>query len=324
MPQRATAEKPEKRSVVLLSDGRVGHLRQMQALAHALNMQAEIHEFRMLAPWRWMALRWPTFAHVSLDQESRSLLDSPPERVIACGRRAAGFSRLLRERGSEVVQILNPGVEPRLWNLLVVPAHDGLSGANVISLTGSLNRIDDEWLEQGRVQFPAIGRLASPRIAVILGGPSKHARFNRGAFEVMAARIEYWLAQSGGSILLSTSARTPDAIREILRYRYNETPGVIFLNDKDRSNPYAGILSWADCIVCSPDSVNMISEACASTVPVYVSEPQRARGRLRIFLDSMLASGRIQTMPRDLKLSEQEPMRETQRVAELVKQRMGW
>jgi mitochondrial fission protein ELM1 len=96
-----------------------------------------------------------------------------------------------------------------------------------------------------------------------------------------------------------------------------------WLDADDGPNPYAGLLAWADRIVCSPDSVNMVSEACATRVPVFVFEPQRASGRVRMFLDSLLQRGRIRAMDATLDPFEVEPLRETARVAEAVRARLA-
>ena len=41
----------------------------------------------------------------------------------------------------------------------------------------------------------------------------------------------------------------------------------VWADARDGANPYAGMLGWADRIVCSSDSVNMLSEACATRAP---------------------------------------------------------
>ena len=112
-------------------------------------------------------------------------------------------------------------------------------------------------------------------------------------------------------------------LREALGRRFAETPGLAWLGEKDGPNPYAGLLAWADRIVCSPDSVNMVSEACATRVPVFVFDPQRAHGRVRMFLDSLLQRGRIRAMDAVLASFEVEPLRETARVAEEVRARLA-
>src|SRR3546814_5401938 len=81
------------------------------------------------------------------------------------------------------------------------------------------------------------------------------------------------------------------------------------------------LLAWADRIVCSADSVNMVSEACATRAPVFVFEPGRVTGRPRRFLDALLARGRIRAMDATLAAFDVEPLRETARVAAEIRRR---
>ncbi|HZV37410.1 MAG TPA: ELM1/GtrOC1 family putative glycosyltransferase, partial [Pseudoxanthomonas sp.] len=173
-----------------------------------------------------------------------------------------------------------------------------------------------------RERFAAFAELPQPRTAVLLGGSSAHARFDRNAFEVLAARLEVALARDGGSVLVTTSRRTDPKVIAALRHRYVETPGVVWCGEEDGENPYPGLLAWADRIVCSPDSVNMVSEACATRVPVHVFDPVRVRGRPRVFLDALFARGRIRAMDGALLPFDVEPLRETARVAAILRERL--
>lgn len=307
-----------------LSDGRAGNARQASALAMALQAGvASDHILRPRIPWRWAAPRqWPGATHAFGDG-FHAVLKAPPSLAIGCGRQAALATRLLRERGARVVQILDPRLDPRHWDLVIAPEHDGLRGDNVITLLGSLHPVDDAWLAHARARFATFADLPRPRTALLLGGDSAHARFGRMAFEVLAARLEVALARDGGSVLVTTSRRTPRDLREALRHRYDETPGVVWRGPEDGDNPYPGLLAWADRIVCSPDSVNMISEACATEVPVFVFDPGRVRGRPRKFLDALLARGRIRAMDARLAPFDAEPLRETARVAAEVRTRLA-
>src|SRR3546814_14258896 len=83
------------------------------------------------------------------------------------------------------------------------------------------------------------------------------------------------------------------------------------------------LLAWADRIVCSADSVNMVSEACATRAPVFVFEPGRVTGRPQRFLDALLARGRIRAMDATLAAFDVEPLRATERVATARKPRLA-
>jgi mitochondrial fission protein ELM1 len=67
----------------------------------------------------------------------------------------------------------------------------------------------------------------------------------------------------------------------------------------------------------------MVSEACATRAPVFVFEPQRARGRVGAFLDALLRRDRIRAMDATLDPFAVEPLRETARVAAEVRERLA-
>lgn len=318
-PNQAAAEHSEQ--IWAVSDGRAGNRRQALALAAALDRgPVDERVLQPRAPWRWAApRRWPGAARAF----GAGFADAaPPSLAIGCGRQAALATRLLRERGARAVQILDPRIDPSHWDLVVVPEHDGLRGANVVALLGSLNPVDDAWLAQARIDFAALAELPQPRTALLLGGTSAHARFDRMAFEVLASRLEAALARDGGSVLITASRRTPKELREALRHRYDETPGLVWRGPEDGENPYPGLLAWADRIVCSPDSVNMISEACATAAPVFVFDPARVGGRPRRFVDALLRRGRIRAMDAELAAFDADPLRETARVAAEIRARL--
>ena len=100
-------------------------------------------------------------------------------------------------------------------------------------------------------------------------------------------------------------------------------PGLRWRDERDGPNPYAGLLAHAQRIVCTPDSVNMLSEAAATLAPVFVWSPQLVQGRPRHFIDDVLASGRVRELEDTLAPFAVEPLRETARVADEVKRRLG-
>ena len=311
------------KQICAVSDARAGNARQAEAMAGALDPDYGSLALVPKIPWRWAAPRcWPG-AERGYGEHFTALLHAPPTIAVGCGRQAALATRLLRLRGTKTVQILDPRLDPGHWDLVVVPEHDALRGPNVVPMLGSVHPVDDAWLAGARTAFAAFSELPRPINAVLLGGLSRHVRFDRMSFEVLASKLEAVLAREGGSVLLTTSRRTPRELRDALKHRYDDTPGVVWRGARDGENPYAGMLAWADRIVCSPDSVNMISEASATRVPVFVFDPARVRGRPRMFIDALLARGRIRAMDAKLEAFEVEPLRETARVAALVTERLG-
>ncbi|MFT3807661.1 mitochondrial fission ELM1 family protein [Arenimonas sp.] len=311
------------REVWVLHDGRRGHRRQSLALAEALALAPRELTLQPGRLARWLApRRWPG-AERALGDEFAAMLATPPALAIGCGRVPALATRLLRERGTRVVQILHPRIDARHWDLVIAPEHDGLSGANLIACRGSLNPVDDVWLANARARFPRLAALPGPRTAVLLGGPTPAVAFGRSAFEVLASKLEYQLAREGGSLIICGSPRTPPELAPIVRERYCEGPGVLWMDESDGENFYAGALAFADRIIVSPDSVNMIAEACATSAPVFVAEPHRATGRVRRYIADLEASGRVRAQTREPEFFEAIPLRETARIAARVRERLG-
>jgi mitochondrial fission protein ELM1 len=245
-----------------------------------------------------------------------------PALAIGCGRQAAGALRVLRARGSRTVQILDPRLPSRHWDLVVVPEHDALRGSNVLTLIGSLNPVDDDWLTLGRAAFADFGALPGPRTALLVGGPTPLAPWDEAAMVAVFTALAEQIRSEGGSLLATTSRRTPPALAEILRATFAQLPHVIWGDGGDGVNPYAGLLGWANRVVVSPDSVNLLSEASATRLPVMVALADTAQGRLARFQRQLHERGRLQTHWLDWQHDRIEPLRETARVAAEVSARL--
>lgn len=312
-------------SVWSLSDDKAGNRRQADALAHALAVgPVQAHVLTPRAPWRWLAPYRVPGCGQAFGAAFARVLAQPPTLAVGCGRQAALGTRLLRARGARSVQVLDPRLSPDLWDLVVVPEHDAVRGPNVLTVLGSLNPIDEAWLAAARAAFPAFAILPRPRIALLLGGSSRHFDFDPQAFDELADQLARQLVQTGGSLLATTSRRTPAVIAAQLPRRFGDVPGVRWRSEDDGPNPYAGMLAWADRIVCTPDSVNMLSEACATRAPVQVFAPDAVAGRVRHFLARLRARDRVRPLGALWHEHEAAPLRETARIAAEVRARLGF
>lgn len=300
-------------AIVAVHDGRAGNRRQALALATAMSRDAGECVLMPKAPWRWLApRRLPLDGH-AFGRAFGALLRQAPGIAIGCGRQAALATRVLRARGWKTVQILDPRLPSRHWDRVVVPAHDALHGDNVLALTGSLNPVDETWLAAGRVAFPQFGSLPAPRIGVLVGGPTRHASWTTDDARSAFARIAAQARASGGSVLATASRRTPADVAAILRMAFAGIPGFVWIDGSDGPNPYAGLLGWADRLACTPDSINLLSEACATRAPIELIAADRIGGRPLAFVRQLQALHRIAGA--DAAPGSLTPLRETARIA---------
>lgn len=306
-----------------LHDGRAGNARQAVALARALEADAGDCLLLPQVPWRWLAPRALPGADAAFGAGFAAHIAHPPMLAIGCGRQAALATRLLRARGSKSVQILDPRIDTRHWDVVVAPEHDGLRGDNVITMLGSLHPVDDLWLAQARHDSPQLATLPAPHRVLLVGGPTRHAALDDAGFVALLRGLRERARAEGGSFSAVASRRTPPRWRDALVDFDAAVPGIRWRDERDGPNPHAGLLAHADRIVCTPDSVNMLSEAAATLAPVFVWSPQAVQGGPRHFIDGLLASGRVRALDDAMASFAVEPLRETARVAATVRQRLG-
>jgi mitochondrial fission protein ELM1 len=252
----------------VVTDGKAGMENQCLGLAEALRLEPTVFHVALHEPWRSLA----PHLRVGLSRAFDRPFSPPwPELVIATGRQSVPASLYIGQRSQRTwrVQIQNPGIHPRKFALVIAPMHDGLRGVNVIQTVGALHRATPERLAADSAAFASrIAHLPHPRIGVLLGGTSGVYRFGADEARALAKELRQQVSCLGGSFLLTPSRRTGEDNVAILRDGLAGTPG--FFWDGTGDNPYFGILGSADVLLVTGDSVNMLTEACASGHPVYV------------------------------------------------------
>ncbi|KJV36462.1 mitochondrial fission ELM1 family protein [Luteibacter yeojuensis] len=309
----------------VVTDGAAGNRRQALALAEALTPSIREVVVELAAPWSWFAPRLLPFAPLGLGRGRASLQAPWPTLVIGCGRAAAFATRQVRQWSSGrtlAVQILDPRVGTQHWDLVVAPKHDQLHGGNVLSPVGSLNPVDDTWLADAREAFAGFGDLPGPRLGVLVGGARHGAMMDIHGLAALLEAVKQRHAREGGSVLAVASRRTPAAALALLRAAFDGIPGVAWAPGDAEPNPYPGVLGWADRLVVTPDSVNMLSEACATGKPVHTLVERPLAPKLERFHAELRASRRLH----DIEASTppvQPVLRETEAVAAKVREHLG-
>lgn len=273
---------------------------------------------RVVAPRQLL----PRFAWLAGEFTDALQDSSRPALAIGCGRIAALATRHVRGFGIPTVQILDPRIDPSHWDVVIAPRHDKLQGENVIELLGSLNPVDTGWLDRARQDFPALGSLATPRTMVLVGGPTPACRLGMDQIHETMQVLDAWLARDGGSLTICGSRRTPADWVSLFRGRYASHGNVVWMDADDGRNPYAAALGWAERIVVTADSTNMISEACATPLPVYLAGMDKATGRAAEFISFLQLINRVLPLATEARSMSATALQETSRVAELVAKRL--
>ncbi|MHA6206051.1 mitochondrial fission ELM1 family protein [Dyella soli] len=310
----------------VITDGAAGNQRQALALAEKMGLPIRHLQPEPRVPWSWLAPRLTLGARLALAGAQRRQFEPPwPAVAIGCGRRSALYTRLLRPLSHGrcyTVQILDPRIDPRHWDAVIAPLHDLLKGPNVLQLLGSLNPVDDAWLQDGRDADPALATLPRPRVGVLLGGPRKGVAFDASYIDALTDRLLAQQQADGGSMLALASRRTPGPLVERMRRRLAGIPGLVWSGDNDGGNPYPAVLGWADRLVVTPDSVNMLSEACAVGCPVQTLVTAPLPDKLERFHRALREAGRLHALDA-VPAAPAAPLRETTAIAAALRERIA-
>jgi mitochondrial fission protein ELM1 len=303
----------------VVTEGAAGMENQCLGLAERLPLPVRTLRIKLRKPWRWLApysLRSPL---ASLDEGNDTIAPPWPRLLIACGRQSIPISRAVKQASGGrtiTVQCQDPRIGPRHFDLLIPTEHDGITGANVFPIVGSPNRITPERLADARAQFAFMfERLRAPRVAVLVGGASRtHGTLDTRSAERLGAMLAPLAASHG--LMVSTSRRTPPQSTVALRRHLADTGALLW--DGSGTNPYLGMLAWADAFVVTADSVNMICEAATTGKPVHIFSLSGGRRRAQLFQQSFAARGITRTFEGRIEQWDYPPLDETGRASERI------
>ena len=260
----------------ILADDRAGNVNQLLGIVEALGMPYERKDIRYNG---WVRLpnflRGATF--IGITKESKTGLVAPyPDVVLSAGRRSFPVALAIKRLSggkTKIVQLMNPGkLEEKKADLLILPVHDNYKGKakNIMQVLGTPHRVTPKKLACEKKHWaPIFKKYPTPRISVLVGGATKDKSFTLGNAAELVKTIKNL---KPASLLVTTSRRTP---HEIVTYLKKELPNPKFFyqfGDKSE-NPYFGLLSMADMLVVTGDSMSMCSECAGSGVPVIIFAP---------------------------------------------------
>ena len=303
----------------VLTDGKAGDENQCLAIAEALGLEPEIRRVAPRPPFEWLMPWGPVDPREAPGQPGSPISPPFPDLVIASGRRAVPYVRALRRRSASLtytVLLKDPRTGSGSADLIWAPSYDRIRGPNVVTSLTSPHRVTAGALGAMRSRPDArVAALPGPRAAILVGGDSRHHRFTPADISRLASDLRA-LAAEGVSLMATTSRRTPQRLAAELKRIATETGGFVW--DGEGDNPYMSMLALADTIVVTADSVNMISEAVATGVPVLVFEPSGGGGRLGRFIDELKLMGVIKSFGGKLERYAYEKLDSTPMIAQAV------
>jgi len=246
-----------------------------------------------------------------------------PDLLISCGRQSVAASIDVRRASRAktfTVHIQDPCVDPARFDVVIAPAHDGIKGENVFITQGAIHRVTPEKLAQAAVHFQGLfSKLPRPLISVLVGGKTRHEGFSGESVHDFAAKLLSAAKSSKGALAVTTSRRTGPENEAVIREAVSRVPSYVW--DGQGENPYFGMLSLAQAIVVTSDSISMVSEAASTGKPLYIYELPKVGGRHKQFCEGLIGSGVARPFTGAIEQWSYAPLDETRKAADFVIER---
>lgn len=286
-----------EREILILSDGKTGHLHQSQGLAKLIGRQLArcgikynltVQEIKFRSRLAEFIFNWVSWGclRYSLTKESwQDLVSFNPDIIISAGGAISKVNYLLsKENQAKSIVLMRPAnLALKKFNLVIMPEHDWPQShrppqrKNVVVTEGALNLIDADYLSQKSQRLKQSnlwqGPLLNSCIGLLIGGDSKKFTLNRQDIIEVSGQIKKSAEELNVDVLLSTSRRTSSAIEQSLKNEfadYARCKLMIMANESNNPDVIGAILGLSSIIICSPESISMISEAACAGKYVVV------------------------------------------------------
>ena len=247
-----------------VTDDKPGHSSQLLGLTNAQSASQRVH------------VRW-----LDCNRGNPIAADEKPHVIVAAGHRTHLKALSLRARfGGKLVVLMSPSLPRWLFDLCVIPEHDGVTASRrVITTRGTINDI------------PCSQSPENDRGLLMIGGGSKHHIWSDEGVVEQIRSLMRLMPQTHWT--LSTSRRTPDTFLgkaqavsddRLQLVPHEQTDRKWLLDQYNRSS-----MIWT-----TEDSVSMVYEALSTGARVGVlAVPRRRSSRVSRGLDRLIRSGSV-------------------------------
>ncbi len=243
------------------TDGKAGHENQTRGLLAALARRHPVDA-------RWINV--PAYASVLSSLMTRRFLPGvglpPPDLLIGAGHRThLPLLAARRAHGGRTIVLMKPSL-PRAWfDLCVIPEHDTVTGANVLTTRGALNPVEP-------------GKKNARAGLILIGGPSRHHGWSEN--EILSQVESIVTRENDIDWALTTSRRTPSSTTARLRALTFKNLTVVPVTETGPGWLAVRLASAAQTWV-TEDSVSMMYEALTANAATGVlSVPAKRESRI--------------------------------------------
>lgn len=308
------------RTIVVLSDGKAGHMNQSLAIARQIQKVRITQGFKAedtkvvvidvrfksgvtrtllsagarFASWRChgrMGLMKACLVKESYD----TLMKTYADFIVSCGSSMAGVNVFMsKENNAKNIAIMNPGMAGfGQFSLAVIPRHDKPPARNnIVTTTLAPSLIDrDSLRDQGARLKQQIKIEKNVVVGALIGGDNPEFKMTKEAASKVILGLSEFCKMHDADLLLTTSRRTPKDVEALFKDKLSNNKFCKFLviaNERNFEGAVAGILGLCSIVTVSGESVSMVSESIHSGKKVVVFDLEKKKPGLTKY-DRVLA-----------------------------------
>ena len=298
------------RNIIVLNDGKAGHLNQSLAVARQIRNARTTQGYRIedtsvtvinveyknkfsrvfltlaapFASWRCHGRMY--CLRLCLKKSSYGdLMKSYAEFIVSCGSSLAPVNIFMKkENNARNVVIMKPGVLFGLkkFNFIIVPKHDRIPPRkNVVITNLAPNLVDDKALLSAGEKLKNKLHLVNNRaLGLLIGGDNPEFTLSNDILRKVIDEAVKFCESNGTILLVTTSRRTSGEQESILKDALRDNSNckmLVIANENNPEGTIAGILALSDIVLVSGESISMVSEAVSSGKKVIAFNLERKK-----------------------------------------------
>lgn len=297
------------RTVLVLNDGKAGHLNQSLAVARQIQKARQLYHGRQMEDTKIVVVTvafksafrrallsaaavfatWRCHGRTGLlkfcleENSYDSLMKAYSEFLVSCGSSLSAVNIFMaKENDAKNIVIMKPNIPFCLgkYSLALIPKHDIPPHAkNVVETTIAPNLVDKDRIAGDGDKIRGVtGLCGGDIIGLFIGGDNPEFSLSPRVASNAIDSILRFCETRNAHLLVTTSRRTSPEVEDLLRQRLKAHPRcklLVLANERNLEGAVGGILHLSRIAIVSEESVSMVSEAVSSGRKVVVFELEK-------------------------------------------------
>jgi KDO2-lipid IV(A) lauroyltransferase len=212
--------------------------------------------------------------------------------IISTGSSLAPINKIFSSYlSAKSVVILKPNISLKKFDMAIIPKHDrvNVTAKNIVEIKGALAYpAEIEEKAQKCRDFFKLGK--NRKIAIFIGGPANDKAAFINNLEIFLKNLKIFAEGKDYKLLISTSRRTPAQAQALIKEElegFKNSEAIVYAHQANYDFVFNGFVSLSDIVFTTAESVSMISEIGSLKKACVCVFLERHVNKHNVFLESI-------------------------------------